>query len=41
MNNHEVLDATLDLRSAKEGSYFLATVRDQDSGTYYYPLTVK
>jgi hypothetical protein len=41
MNNHEVLDATLDLRSDKEGSYFLATVRDQDSGTYYYPLTVK
>jgi hypothetical protein len=41
MNNHEVLDATLDLRSAKEGSYFLATVRHQDSGTYYYPLTVK
>jgi hypothetical protein len=40
-NNREVLDATLDLRSAKQGSYFLATVRDQDSGTYYYPLTVK
>jgi hypothetical protein len=41
MNNHEILETTLDLRSAKEGSYFLATVREQDSGTYYYPLTVK
>lgn len=31
---------TLDLRSAKPGAYFLATVRGSDNGTYYYPLQV-
>ncbi len=32
------VQVTLDLRSAKPGSYFLATVRGADNGTYYYPL---
>ena len=32
---------TLDLRSARPGAYFLATVRGSDNGTYYYPLQVK
>ena len=31
---------TLDLRAAKPGAYFLATVRGSDNGTYYYPLQV-
>lgn len=35
------MDVTLDLRAAKTGSYFLATVRGSDNGTYYYPLQVK
>lgn len=41
MSGREVLDVTMDLRSAKSGTYFLATVRGADNGTYYYPLTVK
>ena len=40
-NGREILEMTLDLRSAKTGAYFLATVRGDDNGTYYYPLTVK
>ena len=35
------LDVILDLRAAKAGAYFLATVRGSDNGTYYYPLQVK
>ena len=35
------LDILLDLRSAQAGSYFLATVRESDNGTYYYPLIVQ
>ncbi len=35
------VQVTLDLRSAKPGAYFLATVRGSDNGTYYYPLQVK
>jgi hypothetical protein len=35
------VDVTLDLRNAKPGAYFLATVRGSDNGTYYYPLKVK
>jgi hypothetical protein len=31
---------TLDLRAAKAGEYFLATVRGADNGTYYYPLKI-
>jgi hypothetical protein len=35
------LDVPLDLRGAEVGSYFLATVRESDNGTYYYPLNVQ
>ena len=41
MNGQEILDVTLDLRAARNGSYFLATVRGKDAGAYYYPLTIK
>jgi hypothetical protein len=40
-NGREILEMTLDLRSAKTGAYFLATVRGDDNGMYYYPLTVQ
>ena len=30
----------LDLRAAKTGSYFLATVRGSDNGMYYYPVQI-
>jgi hypothetical protein len=36
-----LLEVTLDLRRAQVGSYFLATVRESDNGTYYYPLRVQ
>ena len=36
-----LLEVTLDLRRAQVGSYFLATVRESDNGTYYYPLKVE
>jgi hypothetical protein len=39
-NGKVLLQVTLDLRSAKGGSYFLATVRHSDNGTYYYPLKI-
>lgn len=35
------LPVTLDLRDAKAGAYFLATVRGTDNGTYYYPLQIR
>jgi hypothetical protein len=35
------LEVALDLRRAQAGSYFLATVRESDNGTYYYPLKVQ
>ncbi len=41
MDNRELLNVTLDLRAARKGAYFLATVRGEDGGTYYYPVTVK
>jgi hypothetical protein len=34
------LKVTLDLRAAQPGTYFLATVRGTDNGTYYYPLKI-
>jgi hypothetical protein len=34
------VNVTLDLRDAKPGAYFLATVRGTDNGTYYYPLKI-
>lgn len=36
-----LLDVSLNLRGAQAGSYFLATVRESDNGTYYYPLNVQ
>ncbi len=35
-----LVKVTLDLRAAKPGAYFLATVRGTDNGTYYYPLKI-
>ena len=35
------LTVTLDLRITAPGTYFLATVRGSDNGTYYYPVKVK
>lgn len=35
------LEVPLDLRGATAGSYFLATVRESDKGTYYYPVNVQ
>ena len=40
-NGRELLNVILDLRAARKGAYFLATVRREDDGTYYYPVTVK
>lgn len=39
--NRVTVAVTLDLRAAIIGSYFLATVRSSDDGTYYYPLKIK
>jgi hypothetical protein len=39
-HGHVNVHVTLDLRQASAGSYFLATVRGSDHGTYYYPLEV-
>jgi hypothetical protein len=40
-NGKVTLSVRLDLRNARAGSYFLATVRGTDNGTYYYPLQIK
>jgi predicted outer membrane lipoprotein len=34
------LGVTLNLRSAKPGAYFLATIRGSDNGMYYYPVQI-
>jgi hypothetical protein len=39
--DHESVSVELDLRSAKAGAYFLATVHEQDQASYYYPLQIK
>lgn len=39
--NNINVSTTLDLRKARPGAYFLATVRGSDNGTYYYPLRVQ
>jgi hypothetical protein len=36
-----IVGATLDLRAAKPGAYFLATVRGSDNGVYYYPVQIE
>ena len=35
-----IVGVTLDLRAAKPGAYFLATVRGSDNGMYYYPVQI-
>jgi hypothetical protein len=35
------ITASLDLRSAKAGQYFLSTTHEQDQAAYYYPLRIK
>lgn len=35
------ITASLDLRSAKAGQYFLSTTHEQDQAAYYYPLQIK
>ena len=39
--DHESVSVELDLRAAKAGAYFLATVNEQDQASYYYPLQIK
>lgn len=39
--NSLIVSTILDLRKARRGSYFLATVRGSDNGTYYYPLRIQ
>jgi hypothetical protein len=41
MNGRDIVVVVLDLRGARNGSYFLTTVRGEDAGAYYYPLTIK
>jgi hypothetical protein len=38
---NEELALLLDLRSATPGRYFLATTREQDEASYYYPLEIQ
>lgn len=37
----QLITASLDLRSAKAGQYFLSTTHEQDQAAYYYPLQIK
>ncbi len=39
--DHESVTIELDLRTAKAGAYFLATVHEQDQASYYYPLQIR
>jgi hypothetical protein len=39
--DHESVPVELDLRTAKGGAYFLATVHEQDLPSYYYPLQIR
>ena len=39
--DHVAVSVELDLRGAKEGAYFLATIHEQDQASYYYPLRIK
>jgi hypothetical protein len=38
--NKVIVNVLLDLRAAKPGAYFLATVRGSDNGMYYYPVQI-
>jgi hypothetical protein len=37
----EIVSLDLDLRNAKAGQYFLATLHEQDQAAYYYPLQIR
>lgn len=39
--DHVTVFVELDLRKAKAGAYFLATIHEQDQASYYYPLRIK
>ena len=39
--DHVTVSVELDLRKAKAGAYFLATIHEQDQASYYYPLQIK
>jgi hypothetical protein len=39
-DNKVIVNMMLDLRAAKPGAYFLATVRGSDNGMYYYPVQI-
>ena len=39
--DHLTVSVELDLRKAKVGAYFLATIHEQDQASYYYPLQVR
>lgn len=39
--DHGAISVELDLRKAKPGAYFLATIHEQDQASYYYPLQIK
>lgn len=39
--DHVSVSVELDLRKAKPGAYFLATIHEQDQASYYYPLRIK
>jgi hypothetical protein len=39
--SRELVTVTLDLRSAAVGPHFLATTREQDQASYYYPLDIR
>lgn len=39
--NEQQITATLDLRDAKAGQYFLSTTHEQDQAAYYYPLRIR
>jgi len=37
----QLITASLDLRSANAGQYFLSTTHEQDQAAYYYPLQIE
>ena len=40
-DDHESVSVELDLRAAKAGAYFLATIHEQDQASHYYPLQIR
>ena len=39
--DHVTVSVELNLRKAKAGAYFLATIHEQDQASYYYPLQIR